>query len=71
MKQKYIVPQCEQVVLNVNGEILDSHFGNQSGVTVEPSTEGSGSQGSSEGGGGGFEATESRWGDIEFTPWED
>ena len=36
MKKNYMAPQCEQVVLNVSEEILDGHFGNQSGVPVEP-----------------------------------
>ena len=36
MKKIYIAPQSEKVVLNVNGDILDNHFGNHSGVPVEP-----------------------------------
>ena len=56
MKKNYMAPQCEQVVLNVSEEILDGHFGNQSGVPVEPSTGGSGTQGNTGSGVDGFEA---------------
>ncbi|AKU69629.1 hypothetical protein [Prevotella fusca] len=68
MKKIYLTPQCEQVVLNVNGDILDNNFGNQSGVPVEPQKPG---PGGSDEGVGGFEAKETEWGDIHFTPWED
>ena len=69
MKKIYLTPQCEQVVLNVNGDILDNNFGNQSGVPVEPKKPGG--PGESDEGVGGFEAKETEWGDIHFTPWED
>ena len=36
MKKIYLAPQSEKVVLNVNGDILDNHFGNASGIPVEP-----------------------------------
>ena len=61
MKKIYLTPQCEQVVLNVNGDILDNNFGNQ-----KP-----GGPGESDEGVGGFEAKETEWGDIHSTPWED
>ena len=56
--------------MNVNGDILDGHFGNQSGVPVESSNSQPGDSGATDGVGG-FEAKESEWGEIEFTPWED
>jgi hypothetical protein len=71
MKKNYMAPQCEQVVLNVSEEILDGHFGNQSGVPVEPSTGGSGTQGNTGSGVDGFEAKESEWGEVYYSPWED
>ena len=70
MKKIYLTPQCEVVVLNVNGDILDGHFGNQSGVPIESSNSQSGDSGATDGVGG-FEAKESEWGEIEFTPWKD
>lgn len=70
MKKRYIAPQSEKVVLNVNGDILDNHFGNQSGVPVEPINPNPGNKGET-GGVEGFEAKESEWGEISFTPWED
>jgi hypothetical protein len=71
MKKNYMAPQCEQVVLNVSEEILDGHFGNQSGVPVEPFTGGSGTQGNTGSGVDGFEAKESEWGEVYYSPWED
>lgn len=71
MKKNYMAPQCEQVVLNVSEEILDGHFGNQSGVPVELSTGGSGTQGNTGSGVDGFEAKESEWGEVYYSPWED
>lgn len=57
MKKIYLTPQCEVVVLNVNGDILDGHFGNQSGVPVESSNSQPGDSGATDGVGG-FEAKE-------------
>ena len=45
MKKIYITPQSEKVVLNVNGDILDNHFGNTSGVPVEPTNPNPGDKG--------------------------
>ena len=70
MKKIYLTPQCENVVLNVNGDILDNHFGNTSGVPVEPTNPNPGDKGET-GGVDGFEAKENEWGEIAFTPWED
>ncbi len=70
MKKIYIAPQSEKVVLNVNGDILDNHFGNHRGVPVEPTNPKPGDRGESDGVGG-FEAKENEWGEIAFTPWED
>ena len=70
MKKRYITPQSEKVVLNVNGDILDNHFGNASGVPVEPTNPNPGDKGET-GGVDGFEAKITEWGDIHFTPWED
>ena len=70
MKKIYIAPQSEKVVLNVNGDILDTHFGNHSGVPVEPTNPKPGDRGES-GEVEGFEAKENEWGEIAFTPWED
>ena len=66
----YLTPQCEKVVLNVNGDILDDHFGNGSGVPVEPVNPKPGDKGDTNGVDG-FEAKESEWGEIAFTPWSD
>lgn len=70
MKKIYIAPQSEKVVLNVNGDILDNHFGNHSGVPVEPTNPKPGDRGES-GEVEGFEAKENEWGEIAFSPWED
>ena len=55
MKKIYLAPQSEKVVLNVNGDILDNHFGNASGVPVEPTNPNPGDKGET-GGVDGFEA---------------
>jgi len=52
------------------GDILDNHFGNHSGVPVEPTNPKPGDRGET-GGVDGFEAKENEWGEIAFTPWED
>jgi len=70
MKKIYLTPQCENVVLNVNGDILDNRFGNASGVPVEPTNPNPGDKGET-GGVGDFESKENEWGNIEFTPWSD
>ena len=70
MKKIYLAPQSEKVVLNVNGDILDNHFGNASGVPVEPTNPKPGDRGES-GGVDRFEAKENEWGEVAFTPWED
>lgn len=56
--------------MNVNGDILDDHFGNGSGVPVEPVNPKPGDKGDTNGVDG-FEAKESEWGEIAFTPWAD
>ena len=72
MKKIYIAPQSEKVVLNVNGDILDNHFGNHSGVPVEPTNPNpsTGDKGITDGVDD-FQAKENKWGGISFSPWED
>ena len=50
--------------------VYRNHFGNTSGVTVEPTNPKPGDRGET-GGVDGFEAKENEWGEIAFTPWED
>ena len=70
MKKIYIAPQSDNLLLNVNGYILDNHFCNHSVLPVEQTNPKPGDRGET-GGVDGFEAKENEWGEIAFTPWED
>lgn len=61
---EYAMSACLMMLLYRN------HFGNHSGVPVEPTNPKPGDKGET-GGVDGFEAKETEWGEIAFTPWED